>query len=98
MGPLRTIFVALGLTLAGTQMATANELNLIIGGSLAALFGELGPQFETASGHRLSIHFDSTPNIISRINAGTPFDAVLVPSDVFKDASAKSHVVQASIA
>jgi molybdate transport system substrate-binding protein len=98
MRVLRTIVVALGLTVSGMQMATANELKLIIGGSLSALFAELGPQFEKASGHRVSIHFDSTPNIISRINAGTPFDAVLVPADVFKDASAKSHVVQASIA
>ena len=78
-------------------MAAANELKLIIGGSLSALFDKLGPQLEKASGHRLSIHFDSTPNIISRINAGTPFDAVLVPADVFKDAVAKSHVVPASI-
>jgi molybdate transport system substrate-binding protein len=98
MGWLRTIVVALGLTLSGMQMATANELKLIVGGSLSALFAELGPQFEKASGHRLSIHFDSTPNIISRINADMPFDAVLVPSDVFKDTSAKGHVVQASIA
>lgn len=78
-------------------MAAANELKVIVGGSLAALFGELGPQFETASGHKLSIHFDSTPNIISRINADTPFDAVLVPVDVFKDATAKSHFVPTSI-
>lgn len=98
MRMLRKIVVALGLTVSGMHMATANELKLIIGGSLSALFAELGPQFEKASGHRLSIHFDSTPNIISRINAGTPFDAVLVPSDVFRDASAKGHVVQASIA
>jgi len=78
-------------------MATANELKVIVGGSLTALLSELGPQFEKASGHKLSIHFDSTPNIISRINAGTPFDAVLVPSDVFRDAAAKSHFVQGSI-
>jgi molybdate transport system substrate-binding protein len=97
MKALRTLAVALGLILTGMTMASANELTLIIGGSLSALFKELGPQFEKASGHRLSIHFDSTPNIISRINAGTPFDAVLVPVDVFKDAAAKSHVVPASI-
>jgi molybdate transport system substrate-binding protein len=95
---MRALVIALGMTLSGMQMATANELKVIIGGSLSALFSELGPQFERASGHSLSIHFDSTPNIISRINAGTPFDAVLVPSDVFKDASAKGHVEQASIA
>jgi molybdate transport system substrate-binding protein len=97
MRTLRTFAIALGLILSGMHMATANELKVIVGGSLSALFSELGPQFETASGHKLSIHFDSTPNIISRINSGTPFDAVLVPSDVFKDAAAKSHFVQASI-
>src|SRR4029450_755977 len=38
-----------------------------------------------------SIHFDSTPNIIARINSGTPFDVVVVPVDVFKDAAAKAR-------
>jgi len=97
MKALRTLIVALGMILTGMTMAPASELNVIIGGSMSALFKQLGPQFEKASGHRLSIHFDSTPNIIARINAGTPFDAVLVPVDVFKDATAKSHVVPASI-
>jgi molybdate transport system substrate-binding protein len=97
MRALRRLALALGLILSGMTMATANELKLIVGGSLSAIFAELGPQFEKASGHKLSIHFDSTPNIIARINAGTPFDAVLVPSDVFGDASAKSHFVQGSI-
>src|SRR6201985_2790663 len=94
---MKKIAIALGLMMATMTASSASELRLIAGGSLAPLFKELGPQFEKASGHRLSIHFDSTPNIISRINAGTPFDAVLVPVDVFKDAAAKSHVVPASI-
>jgi molybdate transport system substrate-binding protein len=53
------------------------------------LFNELGPQFEKASGHKLSIHFDSTPNIIARVNSGAAFDVAVVPVDVFKDAAAK---------
>jgi molybdate transport system substrate-binding protein len=97
MRTLRTLTIALGLTLSGMHMATANELKIIVGGSLSAMFGELGPQFEKATGHKLSIHFDSTPNIISLINAGTPFDAVLVPTDVFKDVMAKSHFASESI-
>jgi molybdate transport system substrate-binding protein len=72
--------------------ASASELKLIAGGSLAGLFKELGPLFEKASGQSLSIHFDSTPNIVSRINAPTPFDAVVVPIDVFKDSSAKGRL------
>src|SRR6202020_968988 len=70
----------LGLVLAMSSTADlgAAELNVVAGGSLVPLFKELGPQFEKASGHKLSIHFDSTPNIVARVASGTPFDAVVV--------------------
>ncbi|MEH2568385.1 molybdate ABC transporter substrate-binding protein [Bradyrhizobium sp. AZCC 2289] len=85
-----TIAVALGLTLLLAD-AMASELKIIAGGSITSLLNELGPPFEKASGHKLSIHFDSTPNIITRINSGTPFDLVVVPIDVFKNAETKTH-------
>jgi molybdate transport system substrate-binding protein len=71
--------------------AQAVELKLIAGGSLAGLLKELGPQFEKTTGHKLAIHLDSTPNIIARVNLGTPFDLAVVPVDVFKDATARDH-------
>src|ERR1700758_112662 len=94
---MKRIAIALGLTMATMTASSASELKLIAGGSLAPLFKQLGPQFEKASGHTLSIHFDSTPNIITRINAGTPFDAVVVPVDVFKDTTAKSHLAEPTV-
>jgi molybdate transport system substrate-binding protein len=94
---MKELAVVLSLALSMMTAAEAAELKLIAGGSLAGLFGELGPQFEKATGHRLAIHFDSTPNIIARVNSGTPFDAVVVPIDVFKDATAKDHCVPGSI-
>jgi molybdate transport system substrate-binding protein len=75
----------------------AAELKVIAGGSLTALLNQLGPPFEQATGHKLVIHFDSTPNIITRVTSNTPFDAVVVPIDVFKDASAKARFVPASV-
>jgi len=89
---MKKIAIAFGLMMATMTASSASELKLIAGGSLAPLFKELGPQFEKASGHTLSIHFDSAPNIVSRINAGTPFDVVVVPADVFKDAAAKGKL------
>lgn len=71
--------------------AGAAELKIIAGGSMIGPLNKLGPAFEKATGHTLSIHFDSTPNIIARINSGNPFDAVIVPVDVFKDADARAH-------
>src|SRR5262245_34525098 len=72
-------------------MADAAELKVIAGGSMTAPLNKISPEFEKASGHKLSIHFDSTPNIIARVNSGTPFDVVVVPADVFKDAAAKAY-------
>jgi molybdate transport system substrate-binding protein len=94
---MKYLAVVLGLGLSTMTPIEAAELKLIAGGSLAGLFRELGPQFEKASGHRLTINFDSTPNIIARVNSGTPFDVAVVPVDVFKDSTAKGHFVAGSI-
>jgi len=74
------------------SMVEAAELKVIAGGSMTAPLNQLSPEFEKATGHKLSIHFDSTPNIIARVNSGTPFDVVVVPVDVFKDAAARARV------
>src|SRR6266853_924542 len=81
--------VALGLMLAVLPMRdlAAAELQVLAGGSMAGLMNELAPQFERASGHKLVIHFDSTPNLIKMATSGAPFDLAVVPVDVFKDAA-----------
>jgi molybdate transport system substrate-binding protein len=71
----------------------AAELKVLAGGSMTAALNELGPQFERASGHKLVIHFDSTPNLIKQITSGAPFDLGVVPVDVFKDDAAKARFV-----
>jgi molybdate transport system substrate-binding protein len=72
-------------------MTQAAELKVIAGGSMTTPLNRISPEFEKASGHRLTIHFDSTPNIIARVNSGTSFDVVVVPADVFKDEAARSR-------
>jgi molybdate transport system substrate-binding protein len=74
-----------------SPVAEASELKVIAGGSMTAMMNALAPDFEKATGHRLVTHFDSTPNIITRVTSGTPFDVVVVPVDVFKDAAAKAR-------
>src|ERR1700704_3760522 len=74
-----------------SPVAEAAEIKVIAGGSMTASLNALAPEFENATGHKLVIHFDSTPSIIARVTSGTPFDAVVVPVDVFKDAAAKAR-------
>jgi molybdate transport system substrate-binding protein len=81
----------LGLALVLPPMARAAELKVLAGGSMTGPLNELGPEFERASGHKLVIHFDSTPNLIKQATSGAPFDLGVVPVDVFKDAAAKAR-------
>jgi molybdate transport system substrate-binding protein len=74
-----------------TVGAHADELRVLAGGSLRAILTELAPQFEKATGHKLSIHFDTTPNLIKAATTGEPFDVGVVPIDVFYDQAAKAH-------
>jgi molybdate transport system substrate-binding protein len=81
----------LGLALVGSPMVEAAELKVLAGGSVTGPLHQLGPEFERASGHKLVIHFDSTPNLIKA--TASPFDLGVVPVDVFKDAAAKARFV-----
>src|SRR5467141_52796 len=85
----------LGLALVMSPMTDlqAAELKILAGGSMTGSLNELGPQFERASGHKLVIHFDSTPNLIKLATSDAPFDLGVVPVDVFKDAAAKARFV-----
>jgi len=78
-----------GVSSAGS--AHAAELKVLAGGSLRSVLTELAPTFEQASGHKLAIHFDTTPNLIKAATSGEPFDLGVVPIDVFYDAAAKAH-------
>jgi molybdate transport system substrate-binding protein len=85
----------LGLALVMFAMTDlrAAELRVLAGGSTTGWMNELAPQFERTSGHRLVIHFDSTPNLIKQAASGAPFDLAVVPVDVFRDAAAKASFV-----
>jgi molybdate transport system substrate-binding protein len=91
--PLRAAAASIfGLVLVMSPIVDlhAAELKVLAGGSLTGPLNELGPQFERASGHKLVIHFDSTPNLI-KLATSAPFDLGVVPVDVFKNADAKAR-------
>jgi molybdate transport system substrate-binding protein len=89
MDAMKTLLLSLAM-LAVTPMAHAAELKVLAGGSTTGWLNELSPQFERATGHTLTIHFDSTPNLIKQATS-TPFDLGVVPVDVFSNAEAKAR-------
>lgn len=71
--------------------AEAAELKVIAGGSMTAVLNELGPQFERMSGHKVTVQFGSTPQLIKQVASDAPFDLGVVPVEVFKDAAARER-------
>jgi molybdate transport system substrate-binding protein len=88
---LAALMLGLALVLPAMTDLRAAELKVLAGGSTTGWMNELGAQFERASGHKLVIHFDSTPNLIKQATSGAPFDLAVVPVDVFRDAGAKAR-------
>jgi molybdate transport system substrate-binding protein len=87
---MKMLLLGLALVLPAVAKAGAADLKVMAGGSMTTVLNELGPQFERASGHKLTIHFDSTPNLI-KLATSEPFDLGVVPIDLFKDAAAKAR-------
>jgi molybdate transport system substrate-binding protein len=92
-----TAIWSLALVLSPVVELQAAELRVLAGGSMTSVLNQLAPPFERASGHKLVIHFDSTPNLIKLATSGDPFDLGVVPIDVFKDAAAKARFVLPTI-
>ncbi|HEY3641836.1 MAG TPA: substrate-binding domain-containing protein, partial [Xanthobacteraceae bacterium] len=86
------VAIALGLATALSPITDtqAAELKILAGGSMTASLNELGPRFERATGHKLTLVFDSTPNLIKAATSA-PFDLGVVPVDVMKDAAARAR-------
>jgi molybdate transport system substrate-binding protein len=79
----------LGLALISNVQAA--ELHILSGGALAEPLRELAPQFERMSGYKLVIRFGTTPELIKQIETGGRFDLGVFPTDVLKDAAARTR-------
>ena len=93
--PLTVAASVLGVALVLSPSANvrAAELKLLAGGAMSAVWADIKPQFEQASGHKLEIFLGTTPNLIKEATSGKPFDVGVVPVEVMQDASARAKFV-----
>jgi|SRR5262245_31644534 len=57
--------------------ANAPEIKVWTARAIATVLAEVGPQFETATGHKLVISSDLPTAFLRRANAGEPFDILI---------------------
>ena len=58
--------------------ARAAEVKLLAAVGVREIITELGPQFESATGHKLLSIFDASGRIVQRITAGEVFDLIII--------------------
>jgi molybdate transport system substrate-binding protein len=79
MKTLPCLCVAAGLVITGASPAASDELRIFGSRVTKMIVEQVGPQFERASGHHLTVVADVAAVMKRRIEAGEPFDlAVLV--------------------
>jgi molybdate transport system substrate-binding protein len=64
---------------AGSLAAEAAELRMIVSPGFAPVMREVGPAFERASGHKLTVSSTTLGAIVKRVNGGEAFDIFLGP-------------------
>src|SRR5262245_59707705 len=78
---------AFGLIALLTQgvAATAAEIKVMAGAAMSGAFGELLPQFERATGHKVVIQYGATGAFKRQIESGEAFDLAIFGSDGVDD-------------
>jgi molybdate transport system substrate-binding protein len=65
--------------------AQTTELHVMISDGMKTVVEELTPQIEHSTGRKLAAQFNSSKNLRDKIQAGEPFDAAILTSDVLDD-------------
>lgn len=70
---------------ARKPLAQSTELRVMVSDGLKTVVEELTPRIEQSTGRRLAAQFNSSKNLRDKIQAGEPFDAAILTSDVLDD-------------
>jgi molybdate transport system substrate-binding protein len=73
---------SIGLSLLTIQPSLAAEINAFVTGAARRAYETLAPQFERATGHKLVSQFELPPALIKKVDAGEPFDVIILSYDV----------------
>ena len=79
---VRLFAASIGLSVLMTQAAAAAEITAFVTGAARSAYETLAPQFERATGHKLVSQFELPPTLIKKIDAGEPFDVIILSYDV----------------
>ena len=69
-------------TLLMAQTAHAADVTVFLTGAARRAYETLAPQFERSTGHKLVMQTALPPDLIKKLDAGEPFDVIILSYDV----------------
>jgi molybdate transport system substrate-binding protein len=78
---------------SSTRVAGAAEIKVLSGTGSRAVVEELARQFERASGHTLTVHFDGNAELKRKIEAGETFDVAILNPPVIDELIKQGKIV-----
>lgn len=66
----------------GSLAAQAADIRVFCSGAAKRSLDALAPQFERATGHKLVIQYELPPTLVRKVDAGEPFDVLILSYDV----------------
>ena len=82
--------------LARGTPAQTTDLRVMISDGMKTVVEELTPQIEQSIGRKLAAQFNSSKNLRDKIQAGEPFDAAILTSDVLDDLIKQGKIAAAT--
>ena len=73
---------SVGMSLLMTQSAHTAEIKAFVTGAARAAYQTITPEFERTTGHKLVNVYDLPPALIKRVEAGEPYDVIILSYDV----------------
>lgn len=85
--------MSLAILLAQAERAPAAEVKVWTARALATVLAEVGPQFESTTGHKLSVSVDLPAPFVRRANAGESFDVLITTSAPLEELAKDGKIV-----
>jgi molybdate transport system substrate-binding protein len=92
MRVLKQAATALAMCALGTAAASAAEIKVICSQALTQAMADVGPQFEQASGHKVTFVFGTTGALSAKVQGGEAADVVVLATSAMKDLAAAGKV------
>jgi len=98
MGVRFRVFICLAALLALTHaaVARADEIKVLSTPTMKSSLQELGPTFERQTGHRLATRFDNAATLKRQVEAGEPFDVLILLPAQIDDLIGQGRIVAAT--